>query len=161
MIKKVISGGQTGADHIGLEVAREVGIETGGTAPRGFRTESGPDLSLVDFGLVEDDSPYYNGRTLRNILDAEATILFGDMDSPGSRSTILMCKKNSKPYLCNPESPELIRFIQQNNFSVLNIAGNRASKLTLTQMEDIRKVLRETFITLKDDECQKETETCP
>lgn len=30
MLKKVISGGQCGADRLGLEIAKELGIETGG-----------------------------------------------------------------------------------------------------------------------------------
>jgi hypothetical protein len=39
--KKVISGGQTGADLTGLEEAHKRGIPTGGTVPKGCRTESG------------------------------------------------------------------------------------------------------------------------
>ena len=42
-ITKVISGGQTGVDTIGLQVAKELGIETGGTAPKGFLRETGID----------------------------------------------------------------------------------------------------------------------
>ena len=48
MIKKIISGGQTGADQIGLEVALSLGIPTGGTAPKGFITETGPNYKLRD-----------------------------------------------------------------------------------------------------------------
>ena len=35
---KIISGGQTGIDTIELQVAKELGIETGGKAPKGFLT---------------------------------------------------------------------------------------------------------------------------
>ena len=35
-VTKIISGGQTGVDTIGLQVAKELGIETGGTAPKDF-----------------------------------------------------------------------------------------------------------------------------
>ena len=38
-VTKIISGGQTGVDTIGLQVAKKVGIETGGTAPKGFLRE--------------------------------------------------------------------------------------------------------------------------
>ena len=31
-VKKFISGGQTGVDRMGLEVGKELGLETGGTA---------------------------------------------------------------------------------------------------------------------------------
>jgi len=36
MVEKVISGGQTGVDRMGLEVAKELGIPTGGTAPPNY-----------------------------------------------------------------------------------------------------------------------------
>lgn len=58
MLTKIISGGQTGADEGGLEGARLLGIPTGGTAPKGYRTENGPNLTLRDtYGLVEHWSP--------------------------------------------------------------------------------------------------------
>ena len=42
-VTKIISGGQTGVDTIGLQVAKELGIETGGKAPKGFLREEGID----------------------------------------------------------------------------------------------------------------------
>jgi hypothetical protein len=36
---KIISGGQTGADQGGLEGARLLGIQTGGTAPYNWMTD--------------------------------------------------------------------------------------------------------------------------
>jgi hypothetical protein len=41
MIKKIISGGQTGADRAALDVAIEYGIPHGGWVPRGRKTEDG------------------------------------------------------------------------------------------------------------------------
>ena len=49
---KIISGGQTGIDRMGLEVARELGLPTGGTAPKSYWTENGADPSLAAFGLA-------------------------------------------------------------------------------------------------------------
>lgn len=34
MLKKIISGGQTGVDQIALDIAKQLGIETGGTAAK-------------------------------------------------------------------------------------------------------------------------------
>ena len=34
-----------GGNLFGLEVGKELGIETGGVAPKGYRTEKGPDTS--------------------------------------------------------------------------------------------------------------------
>jgi len=55
---RIISGGQTGADLGGLVGARRIGIETGGTAPRGYKTEKGSQVdALKAFGLIEHTSP--------------------------------------------------------------------------------------------------------
>jgi hypothetical protein len=48
---KIISGGQTSIDRMGLEVARELGLSTGGTAAKGYLTEKGADPSLAAIGL--------------------------------------------------------------------------------------------------------------
>lgn len=50
---KIISGGQTGIDRLGLEVGKELGLETGGTTTPGYYTENGRDESLKDFGVTE------------------------------------------------------------------------------------------------------------
>ena len=62
LIKKLISGGQTGADRAGLEAAESLGIETGGWAARGFQTTGGKDVSLKNrFHLKELVLPTKNG----------------------------------------------------------------------------------------------------
>lgn len=51
---KIISGGQTGIDRLGLEIGKELGLETGGTTTPGYYTENGPDTSLQEFGVTEN-----------------------------------------------------------------------------------------------------------
>ena len=41
MIKRIVSGGQTGVDRAALDVAIKLGIAHGGWIPRGRLTESG------------------------------------------------------------------------------------------------------------------------
>ena len=41
MIRKVISGGQTGVDRAGLDTAREAGLPIGGYCAKGRLTEDG------------------------------------------------------------------------------------------------------------------------
>ena len=54
MIKKIVSGCQTGADLGGLEAALECGISTGGTVTKGCRTEDGEKPELISkFNLFE------------------------------------------------------------------------------------------------------------
>ena len=42
MIKKIISGGQTGADRAALDFALKLGIPHGGWIPKGRIAEDGP-----------------------------------------------------------------------------------------------------------------------
>lgn len=146
MLKKVISGGQTGIDKLGIEVARRFGIDTGGTAPKNFKTENGPDYTLKTvYGLVEDDSDDYNSRTEKNVIDSDGTILFGNMVSPGSKNTIKFLKKHNKIYKENPTPDDIVEFVKTNNIQVLNVAGNRGSKLTLDQVYKYRNMIEEGF----------------
>lgn len=75
---KVISGGQHGVDIAALFAARAAGLETGGWAPKGWQTETGPMPSLKRFGLVECPEPGYPARTRRNVADAHATLILAD-----------------------------------------------------------------------------------
>jgi len=139
---KIISGGQTGIDRIALEVARELGITTGGTAPKGYMTEEGPNLTLIEFGLVESPIYGYQARTRQNVLDGDGTVLFGDHRSTGSAATIRLCNAFKKPLIVNPGPISLQLFIKSNYISVLNVAGNRASKLNEGRSYFYREVLR-------------------
>lgn len=98
-IVKVISGGQTGVDQAGLRAAKACGLETGGTAPRGFRTDDGPAPWLAaDYGLSEHASAEYPPRTADNVMSADATILFG-APSPGTNLTHRLCVADRKPFV--------------------------------------------------------------
>ncbi len=122
---KIISGGQTGADRAALEIARELGFETGGIAPAGYMTEDGPDISLKDFGLVPHRSASPPARTKANVLMADVTIWFGKIGSRGFQCTRNAAKKFTKPFYSNPDVTVLIKLLHENK--IINIAGNRAS----------------------------------
>lgn len=123
-LRRVISGGQTGADKQGLICAKEQGIETGGTAPKGWRTEVGADLTLKEFGLTESPSSGYPMRTAQNVKDSDATIWFGKVGSPGYYCTRNACRTYNKPLYENPGSLVSLAL----TYEVFNIAGNRESK---------------------------------
>ena len=143
---KVISGGQRGVDRIGLEVAREAGIPTGGTAPKDYWTENGSDPTLKDFGLTEDLVKGYLPRTIKNVVDSDGTVLFGNMGSVGSLRTVDYCIKYKKPHICNPTAASLRDFLFNHKIEVLNVAGNRASKLSEVKMEAYRTTLALAFV---------------
>jgi predicted Rossmann-fold nucleotide-binding protein len=151
MLKKVISGGQTGIDRIGLEAAKECNIETGGVAPRYYRTESGNDYNLKLLGLTEHTSYNYEPRTEDNVVNSDGTVVFGNTDSAGSKLTIRFLYKHNKPFILNPTSETLKMFIEEKNIEVLNVAGNRLSKLTHEACNKIKNILLEVFKSLKND----------
>lgn len=126
-VTRIVSGGQTGADQAGLAVGGILGIETGGWAAKGWMTEDGPAPWLAHLGLLEYPKPGYRERTFENAHDAQGTVIFGDIDSPGSRCTINACKTYCRRFLINPKPEQLREWIVRVGVDVLNVAGNRAS----------------------------------
>ena len=135
----IISGGQTGADIAGLMAAKEVGFNTSGFAPKGFKTELDSNLLLkTHFHLKETSSSGYTIRTRMNIEWATISIVFSDdSQSKGTLFTISCCKKANKPYLLLSSLDinavqSILAFIKPyigfNKHCAINIAGNRASK---------------------------------
>jgi hypothetical protein len=125
---RIISGGQTGADRTALEVAKELGLQTGGTVPRGWRTENGPDPSLATFGCREHASNEYPPRTRQNVLDSDGTVWFGTTKSRGYLRTFKEVQAAQKPWLVNPNTAELLRWLAAFQIEVLNVAGNAESE---------------------------------
>ena len=159
IVTKIISGGQTGVDTIGLQVAKELGIETGGTAPKGFLRERGVDSEdISSYGLTEITSEQqadytkrkgkrdpYTGRTELNVRNSDGTVYFyTSSDSAGYTATKRSADEWGKPFLANPTAEELADWIAKNNIKVLNVAGNRGSKLS--NPEEVANVLRKALI---------------
>src|SRR5262245_35594312 len=95
---KIISGGQTGADQGALLAARDLGLPTGGTAPQGWMTETGPqELLLKSFGLIECERRGYPARTRKNVLDADGTLIVGPYRTGGSALTVAIARELMKP----------------------------------------------------------------
>jgi len=137
MIKKVISGGQTGIDQAALFAAEDVGIRTGGRAPKYFKTSTGFSYFLEQrFGLV-DSGLDYSGRTELNVKNSDGTLQIAfDFNSPGEKCTTKFINKHNKPVYKLPlpiEEKEymiieIIEWIKANDVEVLNIAGNRQTR---------------------------------
>jgi hypothetical protein len=125
-LNKVTSGGQTGADRTALECAKALGLETGGTAPKGYRTEAGADFSLKDFGLIESKAYDYASRTKDNVRNADVTLWFGHTNTPGYKCTKSAAASYNKPFIENPTTIEIIALADL--YWTWNVAGNRFSK---------------------------------
>ena len=129
ILTKIISGGQTGADQGGLDAGRALNIPTGGTAPLGWKTERGSAEELLKgYGLVEAGVPGYPFRTRMNILNSDATVIYGFTHEPGTLLTLRLCRSLGKPFLLNPTVNQLSAAVRGLPIKVLNVAGNRESK---------------------------------
>ena len=128
-LRKIISGGQTGADQGGLGAGRTAGLETGGTAPPGFQTGRGKEPKLLHdvYGLVEGppDPKLYPIRTRMNVRDSDGTLWMGNTDSPGGKLTLRTVEQMKKPFIINPDPQELFEWLRDEEVEVLNVAGNR------------------------------------
>jgi len=135
MIKKIISGGQTGADQGALDAAIEFGIPYGGWIPKGRLTEDGPLPEMYNLDEMPTDS--YKERTEQNVIDSDGTVIISRSRlTGGSAYTRKMVKKHHKPCLhINLKntatffaSSEIIKWAEENDIEVLNVAGPKASK---------------------------------
>jgi len=153
MIKRVISGGQIGADQAGLAAAHMCGIEVGGCVPKGYLTQKfylpgkhplerlfqKTELEILRdiFQLKEHTSSKYPPRTFQNVRDADGTLrLAKDFHSPGERCTKKAIDAYHKPYfdisreslddwsILTRVAKEFIQWVPDNNIQVLNVAGN-------------------------------------
>lgn len=135
-LENIVSGGQTGADRAGLDVAIRWGFPHGGWCPKGRKAEDGPISS--QYQLVETPSANYLQRTEWNVRDSDATLIFtiASTLTGGSKRTAGFAAKHRKPLLHLPrhsssyEPPALVlqRFVEENDIRILNVAGTRASK---------------------------------
>jgi hypothetical protein len=74
MLRRIISGGQTGADRAGLDFAIHVGLEHGGYVPKGRKAEDGKIAER--YNLVELSTTSYPARTKRNTEESDGTVIF-------------------------------------------------------------------------------------
>ena len=148
LLRKVISGGQTGADMAGLLAAQKAGLETGGTYAPGQKQETLlKSLGLTPLtGAAASFAAALCRRSMKNVDDSDATVAFRTHASPGTDKTIGYCVTRKwqtvsvvasdsgyRPVLVisDMSSPEakatLIEFLKRHRVSTLNVAGHRAS----------------------------------
>ena len=135
LITKIVSGGQTGVDRGALDAALKVGFACGGWCPDGRKAEDGVIPKTYPLQVLEGAG--YSGRTLRNVIDSDGTVIlhFGPLTGD-THLTAPRCRKEGRPYLLidadrhtREESARLIaQFAADNRISVLNVAGPRESQ---------------------------------
>jgi hypothetical protein len=156
MIRKVVSGGQTGVDRAGLDAAVNAGFQIGGYCPHGRRAEDG---SIPEkFSMIEMAEPEYRFRTEKNVIESDGTLILnkGDLTN-GTKATYDFTVQHGKPCLIvQLDTPEVIkpeqvvRWLEGQFIKVLNVAGPRESKFPEGIYADAASYLEKVFLLLKE-----------
>jgi hypothetical protein len=135
MIKKIISGGQTGADRAALDFAIKHKIPHGGWVPKGRIAEDGP--LPKKYRLTEMPTDSYQKRTELNVIGSDGTLIFSHGKlTGGSAYTRTMAKRHNKPHLhidlnetdIFQASLLMLEWIDEQEIKTINVAGPRESK---------------------------------
>jgi hypothetical protein len=131
-LKKIISGMQKNVDQYGIEAAKVLGLDYGGTVNQGFKVvpegSNSPNFQeFVDSGKWEEiESQDYRDRTKLNAENADGTVWFGETGTNSRGHGATKRYSGDKPWIENPTDVELRQWIIDNNIQTLNVAGNRS-----------------------------------
>lgn len=135
IVKKIISGAQTGADRAALDVAIINGIPHSGWVPKGRKAEDG--IVPGDYNVSELSSGDYKYRTEMNVKDSSGTLIItlGKLTG-GSALTQKYAHKHGKPCIHidaawiseASAAMQISQWIEEYHVEILNCAGSRASK---------------------------------
>jgi hypothetical protein len=135
VLKKIISGGQIGADQAALDAAIKYNFPHGGWIQKGRKTQSGilPDK----YKLKEMPIAGYKERIEQNVIGSDGTVIISHGDITGGADySMKMTKRHKRPTL-HIDLKETSAFIAaskintwiiENKIKVLNVTGSRASE---------------------------------
>ena len=136
MLKKIISGSQTGVNRAALDVAIEKGIPCGGWCPNGRQAEDG--VLNKKYPLEESKSTDDRIATELNIGESDGTlILTWGRPTGGTALSQIVAKRRfkhlfvvdiKKTYDDAKAAKEILKWIESCNIEVLNIVGPRESR---------------------------------
>lgn len=135
LLKKIISGGQTGVDRGALDAALAVSFPCGGWCPAGRKAEDGP--IPAKYPVEELFGAGYEQRTRRNVLDSDGTlILYFEELSGRTLKTFRYCEHLRKPVLkvnvaettVDQAATQVADFVRREQIGCLNVAGPRESR---------------------------------
>jgi 2-succinyl-6-hydroxy-2,4-cyclohexadiene-1-carboxylate synthase len=160
-LRKLVSGGQAGADRGGLDAAMALGLAHGGWCPRGRRAEDGP--IAARYALRETIARDHAVRTEMNVIDSDATLVVsrGALVG-GSALTARLASAHQKPFLWldldvldHAQAVARIRaWLGDHRVEVLNVAGPRESQCPGIAA-DVRSLLVEALAAAGPDESRQ------
>jgi hypothetical protein len=135
MIRKIISGGQPGAERAALDLAIKMEIPYGGWIARGRLTENG---ALPDtYKLKEVATPEYSTQVEGNVRDSDGTFILtrGRPTDPIKLTKDLVVKLNRPYLLINLYQMQLLTaattlntWIKDRGIEILHVTGYRTSE---------------------------------
>ena len=132
VMRRLVSGGQTGVDRAALDAAMSLGIPCGGWCPRGRRADGGPIPRI--YPLQEASTSAYPQRTAWNVRDSDGTlVLTRGTPKGGTALTVHLARRAGKPVQIVdldgvPGSAEVSAWIERERIGTLNVAGPRESE---------------------------------
>jgi len=134
MLRRIVSGGQTGVDRGALDAAIAAGLEHGGYCPRGRRAEDGS--IPARYQLEELAARSYRARTEANVVHSDGTLVLAPGAlTGGTKLTVQLARHHQRPVLVIDIAKEgidaivsqVLAWLQAESIEVLNVAGPRAS----------------------------------
>jgi len=135
MLKKIISGGQTGADQGALDAAIKYSFPHGGWIQKGRKTEDG--ILPYDYKLKELKSGAHPNYTERNVINSDGTLIISHGKLKGGSALPKRLAKKYNRYCLHIDLNETPAFIAaskinswiiEHDIKILNVTGSRASK---------------------------------
>ena len=133
MLRKIVSGGQTGVDRAALDIARLLGVQCGGWCPSGRIAEDG--RLRTRYRLVETPASDYWQRTEWNVRDSDGTLIInrGRLDGGTLATARYALEAHAKPVYMVGIGRRIRRerfhaWLARHRVRVLNVAGPRESK---------------------------------
>ena len=140
-MRRIVTGGQTGADRAALDFAVRHGVPYGGWCPRGGWAEDRPRPPglLADYpALRETATADPAERTALNVRDGDATLVVVDArvggPSPGTSATLASARELGRPWrvidVSDGRAPAQLRAFLDDlaDDATLNVAGARESE---------------------------------
>ncbi len=135
MLKKIISGHQSGADIAAIDAAKAHSFPCWGWVPRGRKTESGPLPEQYDVEeMITGDYPQ---SSMQNVIYSDGTVIFTHgILTGGPENVRKYAIEQNKPWLhidlgeygVVDSIRQITIFIDENQIETLNVAGKSASK---------------------------------
>jgi len=133
-VKKIISGGQTGADQAALHFANDHGIDHGGWCPPGRLCEDGiidKQFKLKETPVERSENAPDVPRSLRtewNIRDSDGTLILTRVEDLGTKWTQEAAILYQKPFLVidpfdDNRIEEVRNWLNRKEIEILNVAG--------------------------------------